>query len=184
MKRRDKRTLEGAEVCLRPIARRDINAAYLGWLHDKDVTKYLEVRFNRPDMKELVDFYKKITKSKTNKMFSIIAKGTGERIGNIKLGGINYDHKYADLGIMIGNKHYWGQGLGREACELLLKYAFQALKLEKVVLGVYGDHKAAIRAYAKIGFKEEGRIKDLYRLESGRTDKVVMSISRKEFRVR
>ena len=182
MKKETKRLLIGKRLYLRPIELGDINKTYLGWMHDGDVTRYLESRFNKPEIKDLIEFYEKIKKSNRDYMFSIIAKGTDAHIGNIKLGGINYNHKYADLGIMIGDKRYWNRGYGQEASKILLRYAFRSLKLDKVILGVYGDHKGAIKAYKKVGFKIEGRIRDLYRLGRARTDKVIMGISRKEFK--
>jgi RimJ/RimL family protein N-acetyltransferase len=82
---------------------------------------------------------------------------------------------------MIGEKKYWGKGYGQEACKSLLKYAFNNLNLNKVILGVYENHKPAIRAYQKIGFKIEGRIENLLNFEGKYVNKIIMGISRQKF---
>jgi RimJ/RimL family protein N-acetyltransferase len=173
--------LKGRRVMLRPLALRDINRRYLAWLNDQEVTAYLETGVFPTDMRELKNFYKKISNSKTDMMFAIIDKRTDLHIGNIKLGAINWVHRYADMGIMIGEKRYWGRGYGGEALGLVLGYAFKRLNLNKVILGVYSNHRRAIGMYEKAGFHIEGRIKKLLRSEGRYVDKIFMGISQRDF---
>ena len=173
--------LRGKRIYLRPMRKRDINKKYLSWLNDAEVTKYMETRFRKPSFKDLENFYKRLKNSKNNAMFTIVTRLKDEHIGNIKLGNIDGNHRYADLGIMIGEKKYRGKGYGQEACRLLLKYAFEVLNLNKVILGVYANHKQAIRGYQKVGFKVEGRIKKLLNFEGKYADEIVMGILKQEF---
>lgn len=168
--------LTGKKICLRPIKASDINRRYLSWLNDAEVTKYIETGQFPVTKKDLETFYKEIKKSRTDVMFAMIEKKTGSHIGNIKLGGINWVHRYADLGIMIGDKKYWGKGCGAEACTLLLEYAFNRLNLNKVFLGIYATHKKAIRTYQKSGFKIEGKLKNMLIIDGKYTDKILMGI--------
>ena len=64
---------------------------------------------------------------------------------------------------------------------MLLKYAFENLNLNKVTLGVYGNHTPAVRAYEKVGFKIEGRITDFFNFEGKYVDKIIMGILKQEF---
>ena len=174
--------IDGEKVALRPLCEKDINDTYLSWLNDGEVTKYLETGTFPVTADELQKFYAAISKSKTDVLFAIIDKSTKAHIGNIKLGGINWVHRFADLGIMIGNKISWHKGFGQEACRLLLKYAFENLNLNKVTLGVYGNHAPAVRAYEKVGFKIEGRITNFLNFEGQYVDKIIMGISKQEFK--
>ncbi len=167
---------------LRPICEKDINRKYLSWINDKEITKYMATGTFPTTFKELRDFYNEITKSKTDVMFAILDKKHNFHIGNIKLGNINWVHRFADLGIMIGEKKYWGKGYGQEACKLLLEYAFNRLNLNKVILGSYANHKPAIKAYQEVGFTIEGRIKKLLNFEGNSVDKIIMGISQSEFK--
>ncbi len=173
--------LYGQKIILRPLVKKDINKKYLTWLNDQEVTKYMETGIFPTTFKELKEYYNKIKNSKTDIIFAICDKKNKKHIGNIKLGGINWIHRFADLGIMIGDKNYWGKGYGQEACRMFLEYAFKRLNLNKVILGVYGNHKSAIKTYQKVGFRIEGRIKELLYFESKYQDKIIMGISKKEF---
>ena len=87
--------------------------------------------------------------------FGIIADGS-EFIGLTEL----YDTGpvRATLGIIIGERAYWGRGYGPEAVQLLLEYAFGELGLSKVGLNTYEDNVRAQAAFLKAGFTEEDRL--------------------------
>ena len=59
-------------------------------------------------------------------------------------------------GIAIGEKAFWGQGLGTEALEALVDFAFGSLRLERIGLDVYDYNPRARRSYEKVGFVLEG----------------------------
>lgn len=173
--------LLGKKLYLRPLEESDINQRYLNWINNSKVARFLEVNLFPITKIELMAFYKQQKKSKIDIIFAIVAKNKDMHIGNIKLGNINYVHRYADLGIMIGERDFWDRGYGQEAINLLLNYAFNRLNLNKVILGVYGNHRAAIKCYRKIGFKVEGKIRKLLYFEGKYVDKIIMGISKKEF---
>lgn len=173
--------LVGKRIYLRPLCKKYIDNRYLAWLNDREVTRFMETGIARVTRRDLEAFCEKIIKSETDEMFVIVTKRNGTHIGNIKLGDINWRHGYGNLGIMIGEKRYWGKGYTQEACRLLLDRAFNTLYLNKVTLGVYGSHVTAIKAYRKAGFKIEGRIKNLLSYEGRYVDKVIMGLSSREF---
>ncbi|MFH1937110.1 MAG: GNAT family protein, partial [Bacteroidota bacterium] len=59
---------------------------------------------------------------------------------------------FATLALVIGNKEYWGKGVGTEAINLATNYVFDVLKLREANLGVVADHKVAIKLYEKCGY--------------------------------
>lgn len=81
----------------------------------------------------------------------------------------------ATLGIIIGERPYWGRGYGTETVGLLLDYAFGKLGLEKVVLNTYEDNLRAQASFLKAGFTEDDRL--VRPGDRGRRS-VIMSISR------
>jgi RimJ/RimL family protein N-acetyltransferase len=172
--------IEGKNIILRPLQRKDINFRYLKWINDPEVTKFMTTGVFPTTLKELENYYKGLNKH-NNIMLAIIIKSNKRHIGNIKLGNINWVHRYADLGIMIGEKKYWGKEYGVEAIKLILDYAFGRLNLNKVILGVYAIHTSAIRAYQKIGFKIEGKIKKIFFMDGEWVDKFIMGILKEEF---
>lgn len=57
------------------------------------------------------------------------------------------------MGIMIGDKNYWGQDIGTETIKLIIKWAFKKLDINELKLGVRPNNIAAINAYKKAGFE-------------------------------
>jgi len=88
---------------------------------------------------------------------SFVIEADGVVIGGCALFNFNDSARTCALGITIGDKSYWGRGLGREAINLLLDYAFRYRNLRKVWLTVNGANARAIAAYEACGFVEEGR---------------------------
>jgi RimJ/RimL family protein N-acetyltransferase len=94
-----------------------------------------------------------------------------------------FDHaaRTCALGITIGDRDYWGKGYGRDAVNLLLKYAFRLRNLEKVWLSVSGTNVRAQRSYASCGFVEEGRLKRQIWLDGDYDDLVYMGLLRDDW---
>jgi len=52
----------------------------------------------------------------------------------------------------------WGQGLATEAARTLVAYAFEIVRLQKVVAVTYPDNRASQRVLEKVGFAPRGLI--------------------------
>lgn len=76
----------------------------------------------------------------------------GLHIGNCMFYDINYVNGKTELGILIGDKNYWGQGYGTEAVSLLLKYIFSFTPLNQVYLHTLDWNVRAQRSFKKNGF--------------------------------
>jgi RimJ/RimL family protein N-acetyltransferase len=104
----------------------------------------------------------------------------GRFVGHCGLHSFNPTARTCELGIGIGEKELWGQGLGREAVALLVDYAFTHRNLQKVWLRVHGVNARAIRAYQAAGFVEEGRLRRHVWSNGAYDDLVFMGILREE----
>ena len=88
-----------------------------------------------------------------------IEDDSGRHIGNCMYYDINWDRREAELGIMIGDKEYWGQGYGTAAVEALVGHIFSSEKLDRIYLHTLKDNLRAQRAFAKAGFRPIQRTK-------------------------
>jgi RimJ/RimL family protein N-acetyltransferase len=104
-----------------------------------------------------------------------------QAIGFISLGGINWVHGSAWVGIGIGDPAFWSKGYGTEAMQLLLHYAFDELNLYRVNLNVFEYNERAVRSYVKSGFVVEGRARRVFVREGRRWDFIYMGILRDEW---
>lgn len=132
-------------------------------------------------MADLERFYEDIQDSDNTVIFAIVWSENGEHIGNIKLGPIDWIHRRASLGLLVGEEDAWGKGVGSEAVNLLLSYAFDTLNLHRVSLGVHSDNQAAIRVYEKAGFTQEGVLRENAFVDGEYVDGVLMGILEDDF---
>ncbi|TME97687.1 MAG: GNAT family N-acetyltransferase [Chloroflexi bacterium] len=73
----------------------------------------------------------------------------------------------AEIGIGIGEKALWSQGLGREALGLLLRHLTEDLGLHRVTLSVVSYNDRAIASYKAAGFEIEGIERDAVMTDRG-----------------
>lgn len=146
----------GKKVFLRGLTEEDVNATYMAWLNDKEVTQGLYTGLFPVSLDDIRGYVNANTAGNGAVLFAICLVENGMHIGNIRLGGIDWVSRIAEVGLFIGNKDYWGGGYGSEAVNLVLNYAHQDLNLQKVWLTVFSNNERAIGAYEKQGFTVEG----------------------------
>lgn len=143
--------LDGGKIYLRELTVKDATEEYAGWLNDPEVNKYLETKSTT--VGELQKYIaQKLTSDKVV-FLGIFDEKTNKHIGNIKLEPLDIAGGTAVLGILIGDKNYWGRGIAKEAIGLLCNWAFKNLGLKNITLGVYSAHKGAIKTYERAGFR-------------------------------
>lgn len=149
------RFIEGEHIFLREVRREDVNENYYKWMNDNEITRYTESRFYPYSMEQLQAFVTSLDGKRNDVFLAIIEKDSNRHVGNIKLGGIDWIHRQANIGVIIGEKSCWGKGYASEAIALLSKYAFKKLNLHKVWAGCYSNNLGSIKAFQKAGFIEE-----------------------------
>ncbi|MEO1704620.1 MAG: GNAT family N-acetyltransferase [Pseudomonadota bacterium] len=81
----------------------------------------------------------------------------GRCIGSIRIHLINWADKRAHLSLGILDETKLGQGLGTEAMETVVAFAFGPLGLHRLTVRSLDFNERAISAYEKVGFVREGR---------------------------
>ena len=173
--------VRGSHVYLRPLEREDLTERYLGWLNDPEVTRYMETGIFPSTRQDLETFYQGIIGSKDQVILALLENKSDQHIGNVKLGPIHWVHRRTTFGILIGDKDFWGKGLGEEATRLTVEYGFRRLNLRRIDLGVFADHESAVRCYEKVGFKIEGRLRQDLFCDGEYKDRLWMGLLRSEY---
>ena len=137
-------------ILIRRLALSDVNKRYLSWFSDVETTKFIESK--ALTMSDLKDYVSSKINSRNTLFLAVVARDKNIHIGNIKFEPIDYEKKWAVLGIMIGDSGYHGKGYGREIVIASAQYLFEN-GIEKVTLGVNMKNSSAVRLYEKIGFK-------------------------------
>ncbi len=100
-------------------------------------------------------------------------------IGCCGLHYIDFRARNAEFGIFLGTDR--GTGRGKEALIMLCDWGFKELNLHKIWAEVY-DNNDAVEIYRKIGFKDEGILRDSAFHEGKYVNSTMMSILEDEWR--
>ena len=141
--------LSGERVVLRPLMEGDLPLVRR-WLADRELRRVTGRR--RPAILG--------TSSTPHDAQFLISLGENRRpIGVCGLFGIAEGDGTAEAGILLGEKDCWGHGYGPEALRLLLDHAYRDLGLRQISLCVHTTNSRALRAYEKVGFVSERRLR-------------------------
>ena len=114
--------------------------------------------------------------------FGIETLDTERLIGLVNLTNISWISSNAELGILaVFDPEHWGRGYGRDAMLAVLDLAFSTLGLNSVYLWVASFNSGAIAFYEKLGFKTQGKLRELAYRNGQRFDVVTMDILKSEF---
>lgn len=171
--------MKGDKVYIRILEKTDIEKTQK-WINDpfiSDIMGYLPVL----SYANQIDWYEKIKNDKTRFVFAICRVENDEHIGNFGLGKIDYLNRHCMLNIFIADKNYRSEGYGVEALLLGLQFAFNRLNMNKVYLQTSERFVEAKNLYHKVGFQQEGILRQHYYSNGLYEDKIIFSILKSEF---
>ena len=155
---------------------------YLCWLNDMGVVKsILSPELMLPkDMDFIEKSFVRFT-TETSNGFFIKYIPENAFVGTIKLDKMNSVNNSAEIGIMIGEKALWSKGIGQIAYKVLLKYAFEVLKLNRIWGGTDEHNVGMQKIFLNTGFKQEGRFRESNFFEGKYSDNFYYSILKEEY---
>lgn len=172
----------GDRIRLRGAEREDL-PRFVVWLNDPEVRRYLSM--NQPlSMAREERWFEQMSQVPPSEQVLVIEvrKETGWMpIGNTAFHAIDWMNRSAEVGIVIGEKNYWGQGYGRDTMRLMLSFGFNTLNLNRIYLRVFEHNQRGIRAYENAGFRHEGRMRQAQFLDGKYCDVLLMSVLRCEW---
>jgi RimJ/RimL family protein N-acetyltransferase len=145
-------------------------------MNDPEVTRYLESRFYPNSVESLQEYVKGKIGDPNNVFMAMVLKANDAHIGNIKLGPIDWIHRLADIGVMIGDKSSWGKGYASAAIRMICDYGFHTLNLHKLTAGCYVSNLGSLKAFQKNGFQVEGVRKQHAFLDGGYEDVQILGL--------
>jgi len=176
--------LRGKSVLLRPFKRSDISY-FLKWFNDPEIVQYLDMYLPMTEMSE-EKFIEELgtTRASSDVLLVIeaIERDSTKPIGNCGLHQINAKDRNAIFGIIIGEKDYWSKGYGLEAARLLINYGFQQLNLHSISSAAIAYNERSIALHRKVGFQEEGRLRQVMFKNGQYHDRLEFGLLREEWK--
>jgi RimJ/RimL family protein N-acetyltransferase len=176
--------LKGKRVLLRPVTRSDI-VYFLKWFNDAEIVQYVGLYLPMTEMSEEKFVEELGTTRATSDIILVIEVVEGDSarpIGNCGLHQISPKDHDAVFGIVIGEKDHWGKGYGTEAGRLLLDYGFQQLNLHRISSSALAFNERSIKLHKKLGFVEEGRLRQAMFKNGQYHDRVEFGMLRNEWK--
>lgn len=173
--------LETKRLFLKTLSRNEIQQPYVNWLNDPIINQYLESRFTEHTLESCIHFVEELNDSSNHHLFGIFDKKTTQHIGNIKLGFINTHHSSASVGLLIGDKDYWGKGLATEAIISITNWGFQSMDLQKIEASCYDTNIGSLKAFFKAGYTLEGYLRKKVIYKEQRSGCFLLGVLKSEY---
>jgi RimJ/RimL family protein N-acetyltransferase len=102
-------------------------------------------------------------------------------VGRTDIFEIDRQNGSAAFGITIGDPADWGRGMGSDAVNAVVDFAFGQLRLERLWLDTDEHNERAQAVYARAGFVVEGRLRRAFYQDGRWSDDIRMAMLRSEW---
>jgi ribosomal-protein-alanine N-acetyltransferase len=169
--------LRGTKLDLKTLQEADASDSYLAWLNDPEINAFLEVRRNPPStINDLSKFINECLRSDSDLLLGIFSKND-LHIGNIKI-SFNWDNLRSEIGIIVGDRSFWGKGVATEAIKLVTQFLLEKHHVRRVSAGLYEKNVGSQKAFEKAGFKLEGVFRNYWYFNEESFDQCFYSFNR------
>ena len=173
--------LNGKIVYLKPLDEAFYERKYLSWVNNDEIIDSLGTLFFPTTEESLLNYIRKYSNSSDTALFAITLKQNNEFIGTAKIGPVNWIHRTAKFGRMIGDKKHRGKGIGTEVVKLLMRYAFDRLNLHWIGVNLIPENIGSIISNEKAGLKKISVIPNQIWHKGRYTDNITMGITAEEY---
>jgi [ribosomal protein S5]-alanine N-acetyltransferase len=169
-------TIKTQSYLIRPFKKEDC-PLWQTWDIDPEIQAHMPEPKNEPvDINEQYEYINECESDEEGYYWSIDTH-EGITIGTVSLFEINSHHGTAQIGIVIGNKDYWGKGVATEVIREIIHYAFNTLNLHYIGAEVEFDNTPMKKVFEKLGFEQDGLFKKARVKNSQRIDVAHFGIS-------
>lgn len=157
----------------------------LGWAESPEfVMQWAGPAFSFPlTLEQLNDYLENANHQGTDTyVFKAVDRNSNEMVGHISLGRIDRQHETGRIGkVLVGPPEARGKGIGKIMVEKVLQLAFNELQLNRVSLAVFDFNISAIKSYESAGFKKEGWMREVRKVNGAYWSSYEMGILKNEW---
>jgi len=107
---------------------------------------------------------------------AICLNDTFEAIGLIDLFDFDPKNSRAGVGIVISNESNRNSGIGSEALQLVINYAFNQLQLYQLYANIGRNNEISLQLFIKFGFQKIGTKKDWIKVNNVFKDEILFQL--------
>lgn len=177
-------TITANRIALRWLTEGDVRALFAVF-SDTDVMRY----WSSPPLEDIGEASKLLAhihdgfRRRAVFQWGIARRADDQVIGTCTLFHPDLDNRRAELGYALGREH-WGNGYMQEALRALLNYSFNDLNLHRLEADVDPRNASSIRTLEKLGFRQEGYLRERWLVGGGIQDSLFYGLLRSEWQVK
>lgn len=151
--------LLGKRIFLRGLTVADISeeSPYSQWMDDLSLDLYTERSYLPNTPEKMKAYFDRANEYKNLILLGIFDNESEKHIGNIAFTDINWYHRRAYIGYLLGDKSFAGKGIVTDAILMFMYYGFNKLNFDRIHGGVSSAHQASQRVCEKVGLLVEGQ---------------------------
>lgn len=174
--------LETKRLLLREIRQEDTEAVF-SILSDEEVMRYYDrlPLTSVQEAQQIIEWHQRRFESGEAIRWGITIKGENHLIGNCGYSW-NLGHRFAEIGYVL-SRTYWNQGIITEALRAILQFGFEMRNLHRVEAEVLPGNVASIRVLQKLGFQEEGVLRERILVNDQFYDVKLFSLLKNEYQL-
>ncbi len=175
--------LETVRLVLRALSLEDAEFIFQEW-SDPVVVFYMRDEDPLKSREQALEFLRRLQTPEEMpnfKWWGIQNRAHGRLIGTCGYFRWDKQHHRAELGYDLW-PDYWGQGLMPEALQVLIRYGFEEMDLNRIEATTHTGNQRSQRVLEKLGFQREGLLREYYCRDGVYNDQVQFSLLRKEWR--
>jgi RimJ/RimL family protein N-acetyltransferase len=175
--------LENEFVRLSPLAIADFDSLVHFSINEPEIWTYSLVQANsQENLKKYLEAALVGRANKKEYPFVVFDMRVRKYAGSTRFYDIQIDSLTLQLGYTWYGKDFQGTGLNKYCKFLLLDFAFDILKMERVEFRADNDNKRSIAAMRSLGCTEEGILRSTgFKADGSRRDSIVFSILKEEW---
>jgi len=182
---KEKYVLENEKVLLRPLELSDKAFLMEYSINEPEIWKF---NANGAEGAEKLEVYlgNAVTQRANEKEYPFIVfdKASGKYIGSTRFYAVFLDLKTIEIGYTWYSRKYQGTGINKNCKYLLLEFAFEKMKMERVAFAANNKNERSIHAMKSIGCVAEGVLRNSNIGALGeRIDVIRLSILKSEWEV-
>ena len=154
--------IDSEKIFLRELHEVDLEGNWYRWFNDAEITVFQNKGIFPNTKEKQKQYFDSLAVSTSDVVLEIVEKSSNRHIGNVGLHRIDWVHRSAELGIVLGDKTVWGKKYGKEAWHLITEYGFKSLNLHRIFATIMEGNIASCKSAEAAGFKNEGHITDAF----------------------
>lgn len=148
-------TIQTERFIIRPFKEADAEL-WQNWDVDSEIQAHMPEPMNETqDIGEQYEYIKECEEEEDGYYWSIETLD-GVIIGTVALTDINEHHKLAEIGIVVGDKKYWGKGVATEVISTVINFAFTEVGVVRISAETEVKNIAVSKVLEKVGFIQDG----------------------------